>query len=93
MDNFENQDFDEVVGGTVACLTIQCACRMCDCSPGDVLLQDNDVERETKVNKEELDYVVEESWRWAIACEALIRHAVAVIAHACLQDASSVVYN
>ena len=29
------------------------------------------MERETKLNKEQLDYAVEESWRWAIACEAL----------------------
>jgi hypothetical protein len=33
------------------------------------MLQDNDVERETRMSKEQLDYVVEESWRWAIACE------------------------
>lgn len=32
-------------------------------------LQDNDVESETRMNKEQLDYVVEESWRWAIACK------------------------
>jgi hypothetical protein len=32
-------------------------------------LQDNDVERETQMNREYVDYTTEESWRWAIACE------------------------
>ena len=31
--------------------------------------QDNDVERETQMNREYVDYTTEESWRWAIACE------------------------
>jgi hypothetical protein len=32
-------------------------------------MQDNDVERETQMNREYVDYTTEESWRWAIACE------------------------
>ncbi len=33
-----------------------------------MLVQDNDVERATNLNRDHLDYVVEESWRWAMAC-------------------------
>ena len=32
-------------------------------------LQDNDVERAFNLNRDHLDYLVEESWRWALACE------------------------
>lgn len=32
-------------------------------------MQDNDVERETTLNRDHLDYLVEESWRWLLSCE------------------------
>ena len=32
-------------------------------------LQENDLEREAYLNRDHLDYIVEESWRWALACE------------------------
>ena len=32
-------------------------------------VQDNDVERETTLNRDHLDYLVEESWRWLLSCE------------------------
>jgi hypothetical protein len=31
-------------------------------------VQDNDVERAANLDKDHLDYLVEESWRWALAC-------------------------
>ena len=37
-------------------------------------MQDNDVERETTLNRDHLDYLVEESWRWLLSCKPL--HAV-----------------
>lgn len=32
-------------------------------------LQDNDIERETTLNRDHLDYLVEESWRWLLSCK------------------------
>ena len=32
-------------------------------------MQDNDVERETTLNRDHLDYLVEESWRWLLSCK------------------------
>ena len=37
-------------------------------------LQDNDVERAFNVNRDHLDYIVEESWRWTLACEPPCPH-------------------
>ena len=31
-------------------------------------VQDNDVQRAADLNRDHLDYLVEESWRWAFAC-------------------------
>ena len=36
------------------------------------MLQDNDVERETTINRDHLDYLAEESWRWLIACKSRV---------------------
>ena len=43
-------------------------------------LQDNDIERETTLNRDHLDYVVEESWRWVLSCEFAI-HTIADFAY------------
>ena len=32
-------------------------------------MQENDIERAANLNRDHLDYLVEESWRWAFACE------------------------
>ena len=36
------------------------------------VLQDNDIERAVNLNRDHLDYIVEETWRWAMACELCI---------------------
>ena len=35
-------------------------------------MQDNDVERETTLNRDHLDYLVEESWRWLLSCKPFL---------------------
>ena len=39
-------------------------------------MQDNDVERETTLNRDHLDYLVEESWRWLLSCKMTDSHCV-----------------
>lgn len=40
--------------------------------------QESDVEREVSMNMEHLDFVVEESWRWALSCTSPCSRDVAV---------------
>ena len=82
MNNFESQDFDAVVRccfSTFKQLQGKSPMRW----PSDrvtgapLAFQDNDVEQETRLNKDHLDYVVEETWAWALACELHHSHSTA----------------
>ena len=48
-------------------------------STASVATQDSDVEQETRLNKDHLDYVVEETWAWALACERHHRYLTATL--------------
>ena len=83
MNNFESQDFDAVVRHCFVHSTLSKVETVCWPMNGEfnalAAVQDNDVEQETRLNKDHLDYVVEETWAWALACEPRHSHSDAIV--------------